>query len=393
MAVLAVLAVGLLGSGVVAASARGTSSESRTAGTSPVEDRLGAASRASGTLPSDEPADDPTPAADGGSGLPEPYLGNRTPGSVVVPFAAGRSTWEGTSNGTKIRVAIEPARPQAGQKVTFLVEASRPGTKCCMLTIQYGDDAMGYWPAFAPSATEPVLGGPTGCGSRDPSSDSVRAELSHAYNRAGRWTFRVTARSGGECDTGAVHGAIEGTLQVGGNAAPATGQGPSQPRVRPASIYPYEPRVMTLSAEAADDDGHVARLVVDWGDGSPTQSYANPRPCRTTASGWPAGSYTILPHWMGVGPVTHHYADDGRYRVTVTVVSTDCAGGTEQSASGSTWFPGPPPPPIEEVMATAPVPESGPPPLPIEPASAGPPDWTPPPPPFQPTPTTATDTG
>ncbi|MGH9190549.1 MAG: hypothetical protein ACRD0Q_11040, partial [Acidimicrobiales bacterium] len=373
----AVLAAGLFGSGVVVASVRlddaGTVTTARPAG------HLEATGRAAGSLPAkDPPAGESPPAAGPSMALPAPYLGNRTPGSVVVPFSAGRTSWAATSNGIDIRVTVSPDGRRAGSAVTFVVEASSPGQKCCRLTMQFGDDAMGYWPVPEPSAAERGPGASGACGSHDPASDSVRAELPHAYNRAGRWTFRVTAFSGGECEAG-VYGALEGSLQIAAGG-PTTGQGPTLARVRPASIYPYESRVMTLGAEAADDDGHVARLIVDWGDGSAEETYANPRPCRTTASGWPSGSYVILPLWMGVGPVTHRYADDNRYRVTVTVVSTDCAGGTEQSASAGVWFPGPPPPPIEEVMATAPVPTGPPPPFPTMPATLPPPTWTPPPP-------------
>ena len=131
-----------------------------------------------------------------------------------------------------------------------------------------------------------------------------------------------------------------------------------------------------LGAGARDDDGFVDRLVVDWGDGSATETYRNPQPCKTTLSGWPAGSYTILPLWMGVGPVTHRYADGRSYTVTVTAISTACDRTGEQRVSGTLVFPEPlpAPPPIESIplpplsqipappISSLPVPPPGPPP-------------------------------
>lgn len=271
--------------------------------------------------------------------------GHRTPGAVVVPFASGRSEWSGVSNGISLRIAMIPPTPRAGESVTFVAEASMPGGLCCNLTLQSGD---GGGDAYPPTAGL----GEYRCSSQEPKGASVRGELHHVYNKAGRWNFSVTARSGSVCSPTAVaYGSLEGTVAIGGGGVAPSPQGPSQPTVRPASVAPYERYVITLTAEAKDDDGFIDRLTVNWGDGSPTEAYSNPRLCRTAASGWPEGSYTILPMWMGVGPVTHRYADERPHTVTVIAISTACDRTGEQRATGTVSFPEqlPTPPPIESI--------------------------------------------
>lgn len=316
----------------------------------------------------------PVEATAGSTSAP-PLPGHRTPGAVVTPFKAGRNEWSGVSNEISLRLVLSTPAPRADEPVTFVAEASMPGALCCNLTLEFGDGSEAQHPPA------PGLGDHSPCSSRESKSSSVRGELRHVYNKGGRWNFRLTARSGGICgpsSPAAAYGSLEGTLAIGGGSSSPTPQGPSLPTVRPASIYPYEPNVITLSAEARDDDGHIDRLIVDWGDGSASQSYTNPQPCRTTPGGWPGGSYTILPFWMGVGPVTHRYRDAGPYKVTVTAISTSCERTGEQRVSGTLTFPEPlpPPPPFESIplpppshfvppppIASLPVPPPGPPPI------------------------------
>lgn len=301
------------------------------------------------------------PKAAAGSADAPPLPGHRTPGAVVTPFKAGRTEWSGVSNGITIRMVMTPAVPRAGEPVTFVVEASTPAGLCCNLMLEHGDGSEGAYPP------RPGLG-PLDCARLDPKANSVRGEITHVYNKGGRWNFSLSARTGTACTPSnppAAYGSLDGTLQVEGGSSAATAQGPARPEIRPASVYPYAPRVITLGATAKDDDGYIDRLVVDWGDGSATQTYKNPQPCKPTPGGWPGGTYTILPLWMGVGPVTHRYADDSPHTVTVTVVSTGCDGSTEQRTSGTVVFPEPlpPPPPFESIPV--PPPSNVPPPPPI----------------------------
>ncbi len=297
-------------------------------------------------------------AATTGSTPAPPLPGHRTPGAVVTPFQAGRSEWSGVSNGITIHLVMSPASPRAGETVTFVAEAAMPGgTLCCGFTLQTGDGGGANSPPAA------AVGEPTRCSDQEPKSSSVRAELRHVYNKVGRWNFSLTARSGGVCSPSAsAYGSLDGTVEIGGGASGPTAQGPSRPTVRPASSYPYAPNVINLTADARDDDGYVDRLIVDWGDGAATETYTNPQPCTTMASGWPAGSYTFLPLWMGVGPVAHRYPDATPRTVTVTVVSTACDRTAEQRVSGTLTFPEPlpPPPPISSIPLPPP-PTSGPP--------------------------------
>lgn len=286
-----------------------------------------------------------------------PLPGYQTPGAVVAPFKAGRTDWSGVSNGVTLHVVMSPASPRAGEPVTFTVEASTAAGLCCGLTLMTGDGGGDLFPP-APADQH------SGCAAQEPTSNSVRAELHHVYNKAGRWNFSLTARTGGICTpTESGYGSLVGTLEIGGGGSAATSQGPAQPTVHPASVYPYAPGVITLNAEARDDDGYVDRLTVDWGDGSATETYRNPKPCTTTASGWPEASYTMLPLWMGVGPVIHRYASDTPHTVTVTVISTACDRTGEQRASGTLTFPEALPPPAPFASIPVPPPSAiGPPP-------------------------------
>jgi hypothetical protein len=300
---------------------------------------------------------------------------------VVSPFQAGRSEWSGVSNGITLHVVMTPAAPRAGETVTFVAEASMPSGLCCSLMLQSGDGGGDQYPP-------PPGFGPAPCSAQEPKSNAVRAELRHIYNKGGRWNFSVSARSGGICAPSAsVYGSLDGTIQIAAGSSTASPQGPALPTVRPASVYPYESQVITLAAEARDEDGFIDRLVVDWGDGSATETYRNPQPCKTTLSGWPAGSYTMLPLWMGVGPVTHRYRDGRSYTVTVTAISTACDRTGEQRVSGTVVFPEPLPPPPPFASIPLPPVSQIPPPPPISSLPVPPPG---PPPSLPPFPTTTT---
>ena len=296
--------------------------------------------------PAPAPATATPSTTSAGSSTAPPLPGHRTPGGVVTPFKAGRTEWSGVSNGITLRLVMTTATPRAGEPVTFLAEASMPaGAMCCHLMLQFGDGSEGVYPPYAP------LGDHSPCSAREPKSNTVRGEIRHVYNKAGRWNFSLSARWGPTCAPGPTgYGSVDGQLEIGGGVPP-TPQGPELPSVRPASIHPYAPRVITLAADVADNDGYIDRVLVDWGDGSAPETYKNPHPCKTMPSGWPAGTHTKLPHWMGVASVTHRYADDTPRTVTVTAVSTSCERTGEQRGSATLTFPEPPspPPPLASV--------------------------------------------
>ena len=312
------------------------------------------------TAPQPAPAPTSTPSSAGSTGAP-PLPGHRTPGAVVTPFKAGRTEWTGVSNGITLRLVMTTPSPRAGEPVTFLVEASMPaGAMCCHLMLQFGDGSEGVYPPYAP------LGDRSPCSARELTSNTVRGEIRHLYNKAGLWNFSFSARWGPTCTAGPTgYGSLDGQLQIGGGGAAPTPQGPQLPSVLPASIYPYASRVITLAADVADNDGYIDRVMVDWGDGSPPETYKNPQPCKTTPGGWPGGTHTKLPHWMGVASVTHRYADDTPRKVTVTAISTGCSGTGEQRGSASLTFPEPPPPPPPLESVPWPAMPNFPPPPPI----------------------------
>jgi hypothetical protein len=88
-------------------------------------------------------------------------------------------------------------------------------------------------------------------------------------------------------------------------------------------------------AEAEDTDGFISGFVVDFGDGTPAQTYLGDRMgCRLTPSGWPARSLA----WLRDPYAAHTYATPGTYTITVTAVSTGCDGGERQTGTATMTY-------------------------------------------------------
>jgi surface-anchored protein len=88
---------------------------------------------------------------------------------------------------------------------------------------------------------------------------------------------------------------------------------------------------MKVFAFARDEDGQISRFEIDYGDGSPRETYqADVMKCQRTPSGWPAASQSTL----GAGKA-HHFTKPGTYTITVTAWSTGCDGTMPQSGSTS----------------------------------------------------------
>lgn len=138
---------------------------------------------------------------------------------------------------------------------------------------------------------------------------TAAADYTHVYNRAGRWELSLQVANG-DCGNDNIYGALNGYVAIEpGTPSP---QGPAQPRVIVAEArapgQPVIPGALEVYADGSDDDGYVARLRVDFGDGSPPDT----RPgdaigCRSTPSGWPAASSgrTAAPY------PTHQYVAPG----------------------------------------------------------------------------------
>lgn len=247
------------------------------------------------------------------------------PGTVVIPYEAGRTVWEGVSNGVLLRVRVDTASPRAGDPVRFTVEAETHDHACCGLYLLYGDGGNSNW----------AMTWPGGCDAAVPGK--VSAEYTHVYNQAKRWEFSFQAATG-RCGVDNIWTALHGYLEV--LPGVARSQGPALPVVKqvleardPSQTPP--PGSLQVWAEAEDTDGFISGFVVDFGDGTPAETYLGDRMgCRPTPSGWPARSLA----WLRDPYASHQYAAPGTYTITVTAVSTGCDGGERQTAAGTMTY-------------------------------------------------------
>lgn len=249
-------------------------------------------------------------------------LGPKPPGSAVFAFQAGRTSWSATSNGVTMSLTIDKATPRAGEPVTFTVSGSMPNRPCCDLSLVYGD-----------GGTTKSDTGYCSYGNSRPTATGTTRAMSHAYNKAGRWEFALNASST-TCGDNMAYGSLYGWIEVA--AGVATSQGPTPPAITVGRYAPAphsdDPSYATVYAQAWDDDGYIARLVVDYGDGATQEFPGDGMGCRPTSGGWPAASRAWLP---SNPPPTHQYSAPGTYKVTVTAFSQGCDGRDVQTASGS----------------------------------------------------------
>ena len=239
-------------------------------------------------------------------------FGMKTPGAVELPFSPGRTSWSAVSNGINISVRVDKAFPKAGDLITFDFDFSSTVHPCCNdLWIAYGDGYAHSDQLFSPC---PPGGLPPG--------GLSRFTTTHTYNLDGRWTLAV--RPGAGCGASQVDSVLFITLEIG--AGTTTIQGPSLPQLRidswtrPAG-HEDDYSWVALAMDAFDDDGWMRTVTVDWGDGSPVQTFTGGIPCTVWRSGWPAPSRILV--WERNA---HHYLAPGSYTITVTGLSTACDG-------------------------------------------------------------------
>ncbi len=247
--------------------------------------------------------------------------GPRDKNSVTVPYQPGQTSWSGVSNGITLTVTMQPASPKAGDTIRFAMEATTGTPTCCQIHIWFGD---GFgWPSGL--STDP-------CSAYD---FGRRAEVAHTYNAHGRREFMFSAFANG-CKGDGPLGTLYGSFDVAPGVSSA--QGPSLPIVRfdrtvPLAGHENDPSYLTVVGQAIDSDGYITKMVLDWGDGSPLQTFSGDRgPCRPSLSGWPLESMAIF---FTDPRVFHHYAASGTYRVTLTAYSTGCDGSMEQRGVGA----------------------------------------------------------
>jgi hypothetical protein len=238
--------------------------------------------------------------------------GMKNPGAVEIPFSPGRTSWSAVSNGVNISVRVDNAYPKAGDLITFDFDFSGTVQPCCNdLWIAFGD---GYAHNDQLFSQCPPGGLPPG--------GLSRFTTTHTYNLDGRWTLAVQPGAG--CGAPRVEPVLFFTMEI----APGTTtiQGPSLPQLRidyltrPAG-HEDDHSWVKLAMDAFDDDGWVRTVTVDWGDGSPAQTFTGGIPCTVWRSGWPAPSRILV--FEGNA---HHYLAPGSYTITVTALSTACDG-------------------------------------------------------------------
>lgn len=280
------------------------------------------------TLPPDEAASQRGETGDG--------LGPHPPGSVTLPYRAGQTTWDATSNGIHLHVHIS-ATPRVGVPVTWTVTASDGDADCCGVSVVYGD---GYQ---APGQNDCLKLKGTG-----------ELQRQHTFNRAGRHYFLVQGVSH-RCDH---NGEVYGSYDVGPGTS--TAQGPTLPSVQLDSSTPVpghenDPYYVTLWGHAEDEDGYLTKLYVTYGDGTSKTFGGDPGTCTTGRDGWPVSSYADLPYDP---PSSHHYTKPGSYTITLTAYSAGCNGSMVQTGKATyVWYvPEPAPPGTTETPTPTPTP-------------------------------------
>jgi len=331
------LAAGLVGGGVLVAHPWGhagnratlTEEPSSPVDLAPAASATPTATPTPGVTPSATAAASASSGGGGGGGgsTGGDGLGPHPPGSVTVPYTSGQHTWSGTSNGMTIRASISPTTPHAGSPVTFTVHVSGPANDCCAVYIVFGDGGI----TGQIDCPTPTTGG------------SATATYTHTYNKPGRHSMLIQAISN-KCQD---NGELYGTIEIGDG--PSTAQGPSLPTVTFSQSTPAQDpyyRTVTLYGAARDEDGHLTKLVVSFGDGTSHTFAGDPMRCQRTTDGWPGSSEAMLPY--DPKPYAHSYSKGGTYTLRLTAYSAGCDGTDVQKGSATFTFtaqPGPTPSP------------------------------------------------
>ena len=247
------------------------------------------------------------------------------PGGVRFAYQAGQTVWSATSNGMAMTVRMDTANPAAGAPVRVVMEATPPaGGACCFF--HFGrDDGVSF-------GKQTVKGDGSECVTPKPSLQRVETTVS--FNKAGRVEFFFQASP--LCLPPQDAGVIYGFVEVG--AGRSTSQGPSLPVLSVNHAPPPpDPYARGVAAFARDEDGYIAGFSVNWGDGTPVETFpGDPLGCMQLPAGWPNASQRVMGATPDVTkPPLHRFGQSGAYTVTVTVRSTGCDGADEQKATGS----------------------------------------------------------
>jgi hypothetical protein len=222
--------------------------------------------------------------------------------------------WRDSFDGWTVTTRRDVAKPKAGQLVRFEVTVVPPRSGAYHVGVLWGDN-MG---------SDNPIASDCGTGPKASAGRAFTVGFAHAW-RVSR-TYSVTVQPGVGCEAGKAPAYPKHTVAV--TTGRVRGNGPQAPWGR----VDYGPKDTGdaaadhyFSAQGTDNDGYVARLVFDWGDGSKATTVDFVSGCRRP----PDDSWIEYPN--SVNDVHHKYAKaPSSYTITMTVVSSGCRGEDEQ---------------------------------------------------------------
>lgn len=257
------------------------------------------------------------PAASPTAARPRPSatLAATTSGPAAPAVDRQTGSWTHTYDGTTLRLAMHPARPRAGELVTFVVDMSRDDADCCGAQLYFGDGRS----ATAEQDRQCDARGGTTTGR----STFV---FHHGYRSAGTYTPWVHVMAG--CGRNPLWFTYQPTFEV--SAGPPRSNGPVAPWVSLGEAVGDDAQDQWFAGRVEEHDGYVARWTWDFGDGT-TVEQQNAEPCRMPGDGgWTESA--------AAPRASHRFAMPGTYTVRLTAVSTGCDGRDPQATTASfTW--------------------------------------------------------
>lgn len=238
---------------------------------------------------------------------------------------------ESADETTGLSVSLEgPARAEAGELIQFeLTVRDDAGTFDDRLLVKFGDGKALVGDRFLDAGELDGLAGDTVCTFHIDGPDEAepptreRRQLVHAYRTPGSYTVAAEVATGG-CASESERATARATLEIHGERVDV-GNGPVRPEASVSVVAVGEPgsEASVLNLGGFDRDGYVRTLEIDWGDGTPPDTFRRglagcPNPTMT----WPTTGYAET--------ASHDYSEPGEYRLTLTVSSTDCVGGATQ---------------------------------------------------------------
>lgn len=258
--------------------------------------------------PSTSPAARPAPPLPRTTGSPAP--------SSAAPVVQ-TGDWTYAKNGVTLTMRMRPARPRAGELVTYTFTASGRDD-CCHVDVLWGDNQG------APEAQDACVRANGDGHARGGATYTYQ----HAYRRAGTYTPWVHVM--GDCEDGPLWFTFKPTYRV--TDGPLLSNGPWVPLIGlddsvPASAA-EEDDGQWFVGDVFDHDGFPLEWSWSWGDGTESPVTRNPNACH-----WPKDGGWI--ESRGDPRAAHRFPATGTYTVTLTAVTGGCDGKDTQVVSRS----------------------------------------------------------